>query len=76
MSARLCRVHQIPLVCFCPACRGAEGGKVRSSKQLAAALKGARRQRKYKKRCTKYRSHVFSPKTGKCYGCSYRRPRP
>ena len=52
--------------------RWSKVAKADRSKQMPMpGLGGA--PRKYPK-CKRYRAHVFSPKTGKCYGCKFVKP--
>ena len=40
-----CELHGIPLVCYCPACRGATGGQVSSPAKVAASRENAAKAR-------------------------------
>lgn len=48
-NAPLCPIHQTPMVCYCPRCRGSLGGKIggrsTSQKKRRAAKRNARRAR-------------------------------
>lgn len=62
---------------------GRLGGSVKSERKAIAVRANGKlggksgglggRPREYPK-CPKYRAHVFSPRTGKCYGCDFTRP--
>ncbi len=73
-KSKTCKIHSKPLPCR--ACAGALGGAAATAAQRAAgrrnSLKGARARRKFRRRCTRYRSHVFSPTTRRC-PCGFKR---
>lgn len=58
---------------------GPLGGTAKTEKKQKASRKngllggGDGRPRQYPQ-CPKYRAHVFSPKTGRCYGCGFQKP--
>ena len=57
---------------------GKKGGKSRSEEKVEASRANmaiAREARRKYPNCPKYKnhSHRFSEKTGKCYGCGYKR---
>jgi hypothetical protein len=59
---------------------GRKGGQSRSEAKVEAvkanALKAAAARRLYKPcPCYNNHSHRFNPKTDKCYGCGYRKPK-
>jgi aryl-alcohol dehydrogenase-like predicted oxidoreductase len=45
MPKPTCPTHGIPLVAYCPACRGATGGKVSSPAKVAASRENAAKAR-------------------------------